>query len=69
MRGTLEITAICNWAKQLLSLNANPSYRTVLNIIRNGDHVEMKALSTQTKMKKELGVASMRIENEMISWV
>ena len=68
-RGRKAITEVCNWAWHELRLYKPPSYRTVLNIIRHGEKIEMKAHSTHSYMKKDMVVRSMPIENILVEWV
>ena len=67
--GKRKILEVCAWAWATLRLTKQPSYRVVLNIIRDRDRILMKSQSTHNSMMKDLAVKSVRIENIMVEWV
>ena len=68
-RGYRAILRVCDWARLTIHLSTNPSYRTIKRILDDTERIEMKALSTHSKMKNDLHVRSLAIENEMVMWI
>ena len=60
--------AVCKWASQALNLYKQPSYCSVMNILKEREKVEMKEKSMHSSMKKCLFVLIVHVENSTVQW-
>lgn len=67
--GRVAINGVCEWAVNTLHLPKKPSYKAVFAILKDLDCIVLKASSKHSKMKKELVVRSISIQNELVQWV
>ena len=52
-----------------MRLIKKPSYKIVLLLVRDSGRIQLKVKSAHKKMKSDLSVRSIRIENATIEWI